>query len=276
MTKFPKAVFSDVDGTLLNKERELSAFTSEQIKNLVCSHSIPFVMVTARMPIGVERFYKSLSINTPVVCYNGALVIGSFNGGWESNVWESHTVSGQYAYNVASIALSLNLHCSIYSGNTWIANAHDEWTVREENNTQCKATITSVLNTLSSWINLDKGIHKIMIMGEPSAIDLATEKINQLPNNEGMPYRSKSSYLEITPKRVSKADGVKAVLSKLGLSLNDAIAFGDNYNDIEMLKTVGTGYAMANAPDAVKQHTTHLAPANTNDGVAHVLSKLIQ
>jgi Cof subfamily protein (haloacid dehalogenase superfamily) len=276
MTKLPKAVFSDVDGTLLNKEREISAFTAEQIQNLVHNHNTPFVMVTARMPMGVERFYKSLNMNTPVVCYNGALVLSSFSNGWENNVWESHTLTAQYSLEVAKIALSQNLHCSIYSGDTWVANAHDEWTVREENNTQCMATVASIIELLSGWIDSGQGIHKIMIMGSPLSIDFALEKINHLPNNEGMPYRSKDTYLEITPKSVSKADGVKAVLSKLELSLDEAIAFGDNYNDIDMLKAVGTGYAMENAPSTVKQYAKHIAPANTNNGVAQVLLELMQ
>ena len=98
-------------------------------------------------------------------------------------------------------------------------------------------------------------------------------------------YRAKNTYIEITLQGVSKLTGIEAFLAhQKGITLGDAIAFGDNYNDQEMLQSVGLGVAVANARDEVKavanardevkavaNDTTH---HHKEDGVARYLAKM--
>ena len=66
-------------------------------------------------------------------------------------------------------------------------------------------------------------------------------------------YHSKSTYLEIAPKEISKASALQLLLDQLyGIDLSEVIAFGDNYNDIELFQAVGLGIAVGNARDEVK------------------------
>lgn len=55
---------------------------------------------------------------------------------------------------------------------------------------------------------------------------------------------------------------------------SEAVAFGDNYNDVDMLEAVGLGVAVANAPDEVRRRAGRVAPDNDHDGVARVLAEL--
>ena len=67
-------------------------------------------------------------------------------------------------------------------------------------------------------------------------------------------YRSKDTYLEIAPLQISKASALSQLLqAELNIDMKEVIAFGDNYNDIEMLKAVGCGVAVGNAKDEVKK-----------------------
>jgi hydroxymethylpyrimidine pyrophosphatase-like HAD family hydrolase len=62
----------------------------------------------------------------------------------------------------------------------------------------------------------------------------------------------------------------------LEISKDNSIAFGDNFNDVEMLKLVGFGVAMGNAPQEVKMVAKHIAPSNLDDGVAQTLHLLFE
>ncbi|MAQ76590.1 MAG: haloacid dehalogenase, partial [Aquimarina sp.] len=67
-------VFSDIDGTLLNAERELSNDTKAQIKRI--KENIPVILISSRMPAAMVHLQKELDIeNTPLICYNGGLIL---------------------------------------------------------------------------------------------------------------------------------------------------------------------------------------------------------
>ena len=75
--------------------------------------------------------------------------------------------------------------------------------------------------------------------------------------------------VDIIPKNSGKGNAVKAVLDYYGFSKDEAIAFGDGQNDVEMLEAVGTGVAMGNAKDDVKVRATTVCRSVDDDGVYH-------
>lgn len=64
------------------------------------------------------------------------------------------------------------------------------------------------------------------------------------------------------------------MIRKLGFNLKDVYAFGDGLNDMEMIKTVGTGVVMGNAPDVLKQHADHITADVGEDGIFKGLKHL--
>ena len=89
--------------------------------------------------------------------------------------------------------------------------------------------------------------------------------------------RSKDTYIEIANKEISKLTGIKTLLenSYPKFSLTNCIAFGDNYNDIEMLMAVKVGVAVQNAKEEVLAIADDVTDSNHNDGVAKSLHKHI-
>lgn len=269
-------VFSDVDGTLLNKDRDLSALTVHQIKRIVNEHNIKFVMVSARMPAGMQHLYNQLPVKSPIICYNGALILSDLDNGYnQNNVLLSKTIDHDTALDIYTKAKDEDLHFGLFSNNRWFANRFDEWTAKEENNTRVKCTINPQIEDLIGALQQSKEpIHKLMVMGNCSKIDSLIEFTNTKFGRVVASYRSKDTYIEISPVLSNKATGCSFLMDYLKIPYNKAIAFGDNLNDIEMLKIVGLGIAMHNAPDAVKNHAKHIAPSNTDNGVANTISEL--
>lgn len=268
-----RVIFSDVDGTLLDKNRELAGVTARQIQKIASSHKITFVLVSARMPEGMRHLYNQLSVNSPIICYNGALILETLKGGYRAHsILYSNSIDINVTENLYNRAKAENLHFSLFSNNSWFASKNDEWTLREESNTRVKSSICSNMdNHIRKLKDSGEPIHKLMIMGNPASIDSFVAYSNRSFEGLVSNYRSKDTYLEISPRNSNKATGCLFLLDRLNIDARNAIAFGDSYNDIEMLRTVGFGIAMGNAPEKVKYHAKHIAPANTLNGVATTL-----
>lgn len=81
---------------------------------------------------------------------------------------------------------------------------------------------------------------------------------------------------EIYSNVISKATGVKKVLEYLNLDVKDSFAFGDGLNDLEMIKTVGTGVAMGNAVDELKAVSDVVCDSVQNNGLEKILIELFE
>lgn len=80
--------------------------------------------------------------------------------------------------------------------------------------------------------------------------------------------------VDILPRRGSKARGIRTVLDSLGLDMDDAMAFGDGLNDMEMMQSVGCGVAVGNAHPQLKAAADHVCPPIREDGILRGLTEL--
>ena len=116
--------------------------------------------------------------------------------------------------------------------------------------------------------------HKILLMAEPELCERAEAELSaRFPMFHVV--RSAAFLLEIMDASVSKASGIAVMLKHFGLTAEEALSFGDNYNDIEMLELTGRSVAMGNAPDVIKKLATDITAANAEDGLAKFLVKEI-
>lgn len=86
--------------------------------------------------------------------------------------------------------------------------------------------------------------------------------------------KSSDILIEVMPAGLSKAGAVRFLCEHWGVDPADALAFGDNYNDVPMLEVAGHGYLMGNAPDELLARMPLHAPSNDEDGVARALEEL--
>jgi hypothetical protein len=167
----------------------------------------------------------------------------------------------------------MDIHISLYHEDNWYAPHNDAWTEKESRVTKVLPILKPNATVLQRWKTAQAGAHKIMCMGDESLMNTLEEKLADLHAHIHV-YRSKSTYIEIAPRQVSKASALALVLKSYpGIRMENVIAFGDNYNDIEMLQTAGTGVAVANARPEAKLAANELTEKNTEDGVAITLEK---
>jgi hypothetical protein len=263
-----KLICSDIDGTLLNKNRELSEMTIQEIKRI---SPIPFVLISSRMPEAMRHLQRQLgNIITPIIAYNGGLVLHN------NQILHSAFIDNLVLEAIINLCAKTTIHLSLYHQDEWYVPVMDSWAEREENNTKVTPEVKSSKEVLYQWKNEGKGAHKIMCMGDETEIDVLYKVLENSFSSEIMLYRSKPTYIEISHHSVSKKTAIEVLLNNCypEFTMKDIVAFGDNYNDIEMLRAVGLGVAVANAIEEVLKIADKITDTNKNDGVAKTIQEL--
>lgn len=263
-----KLICTDIDGTLLNKDRELSEITINEVIRIA---PIPFVLISSRMPKAMRHLQQQFkNTTTPIIAYNGGLVLDN------DTILHSTVIDNAVLSEIIKQCSKTSIHLSLYYADEWYVPSMDFWAKREANNTKVTPTIKSNSSVLSQWKNEGKGAHKIMCMGNEDEIEILYNSLLKNYSNEITLYRSKPTYIEISHQSISKKTAIELLLNKryMEISMKNVVAFGDNYNDIEMLKAVGLGVAVSNANKEVLSIADKITDSNKNDGVAKAIREL--
>ncbi len=264
-----KMIFTDIDGTLLNKNREISEETKAEVKRITKDYNIPFVLVSSRMPKAMQHLQEMLGFRFPIISYNGALVIDQD----KTQILLSETIPFYIVKSICEFSRYSKVHVSLYRNDNWYVEKLDYWANREINNTKVEPEVKGFKQLFCNADVEELNMHKIMCMGEKDGIDKIVENLNDVFSDELNIYRSKDTYLEITSNKVSKASAVKLIQEKFGFNNEEIIAIGDNYNDKEMLVYAGLGVAMGNANKQIKKIADEITLPNSMNGVAAVIRK---
>lgn len=264
-----KAICSDIDGTLLNSLRDLSPRLIRAIASL--ASEFPIILASSRMPAAMRHLVRDLGKPAqPLVAYNGGYVLSS-----EGKVLEDSTIPVALVAKILGIAKNSEIHVSLYQGENWYEEKDDYWSQREIKNTKVQCTWMKGTDVVELWSKDNSGAHKVMCMGDSNELNWLFGELHFEHSADLHLYRSSPTYLEIAPRSISKATGLKKILEhEYDFGMDSVIAFGDNYNDIDLLQHAGWGVAVENAKPEVKAIANEITATNKEDGVAIVLEKL--
>jgi len=260
-----KIIFSDLDGTLLTTKNDVSDITILEVNRL--KDTIPFILVSARMPKSMTYLQDRLGIKKePIICYNGALVMKG------NTVVSSVTIDMSIIEKLYSLAIKNNIKVGLYFEDEWYVEETSERIEKEIFNTKTQPVFKPIIEVIKNWKATGKSAHKIMCMGSEQATDRIFPILTQAFEQELNIYRSNATLIEIANKKVSKISGIQTILKEFyPVSIENAMAFGDNYNDMEMIQAVGHGVAMGNARSELKKVADVTIANNKEDGVATYL-----
>lgn len=259
----PRIIFSDIDGTFLTPESRVSPRTAEALHD-VLRQGIPFALVSARMPEAIYPITHRLGVTIPIVSYSGAYVLTD-----REELLFSETMAPEPTRRLLAVLEKEypDAVVNYYAGRHWYVRD------RENERVQTEIRITSAQPVEASFeerLMAGEVPNKILLMAEPSLCETAEKDLAaRFPAFHVV--RSAPFLLEIMDRSVSKATGIDVLLQHYGLGREDALSFGDNYNDLEMLEATGTSVAMGNAPDGVKAAATCVTAPNTEDGIYQYL-----
>ncbi|MFT9078420.1 Cof-type HAD-IIB family hydrolase [Ethanoligenens sp.] len=263
-----KMICSDIDGTILNTSHQLTETTRRTAAEAL-AQGIRIVLVSARMPQGMEPIRLALSLPDTLICYGGALItedgLAVFN----------RFLPLSEAEHILNAARQLHIHSSLYRQNHWIIEQPDAWAQQETDITGLVPEIVPFPDVFRQWNEAHTGPNKILFMAAPHDITVLKQAVEQEAHAGLICYRSKPTYLEVVPKDGSKRQAVSFLCKRYGISSKDILAIGDGENDRDMIAFAGIGVAMGNASDAIKQTANFITRTNDADGWAFAIQQFL-
>lgn len=264
-----KLVAIDIDGTLVNNNREITPEVFEAIQKAK-SAGVKIVIATGRPLLGVKNILESLNLldaGDYVITYNGALVQVTATG--EAFIDEPLTYDDYLDIEMESRRLDTPLHSitmsTIYTHNRNIS----KYSINE-------AYITGLPLKYRTAEEMSKHeIIKMMYIDEPEKLDATIAKLPQRFRERYTIVKSTPFYLEILNKNASKGLAVQHLAEKLGISHEETMAIGDEENDRSMLEAVGNPVVMANGNPELKKIAKYITKSNEESGVAHAINEWV-
>ena len=262
-----KLIATDIDDTLLRKDKTLSPVTKAALIQAQ-ENGVIVAVASGRLPYGVRPYAQALD----VFRYGGYYM--GFNGGAIMNSRDEligkSFLDSKYIHPVYDILRPSSATTMVHKGSIIYADSKvNDYTHIESD---VIGLPLNVVDDLPSFIDWD--IHKFLISGDPAELRELERQLLEKLGDEVDIYLSAPWFLEVMPKGTNKGTGLQKICDNAGVDISEAIAFGDSYNDIYMLKAAGLGIAMGNAEDAVKEAADTVTADCDSDGIAVALKEL--
>ncbi|HEV2353115.1 MAG TPA: Cof-type HAD-IIB family hydrolase [Puia sp.] len=266
-----KAVFLDMDGTLLRSDHSVSEATQRTIRMLT-RRGTPVILVSARPVDAVLPTSREIGIPAeyPIISLNGSYVVEK-----DQPIFQAEIDPGTVV-DVAAHVRPFQATIAYYVQREWYAEVDDAWTEHEQKIMDIKLKVMTLGQMEEEWKARNISPNKMMVMSEPPAILEIQQHLRSIYDGRLNIYPSKATYLEVMDKAGSKSHAVKFVSERMGLAAKEIVAMGDNYNDIGMIRFAGMGVAMGNAPDDIKKNAKYVTDTNNDDGVRKALEKFFE
>lgn len=264
----------DLDGTLLTPEKTILPASLSALQNARKSGA-KVVIVTGRHFVAIHPFYQALELNTPAICCNGALLYDYM----EKRVIASDPLQPEQATQLVNLLDSYNVHSLMYADNAMFYQEPTGHIIRTEN--WAKSLPESQRPIFKQVPSLSEASQDVDAIWKFALTDSDTEKLysfGQIVERElGLACEwSWHDQVDIAQAGNSKGKRLAQWVESQGLSMSQVIAFGDNFNDLSMLKNAGLGVAMGNAVDEVKACADLVIGNNTETGIADVVNQYFE
>src|SRR5258708_1003486 len=259
-------VATDLDGTLLRSDKTISEQTSALLQRLQ-SVGVAIVLVSARPPRVLRQIARDFHFGGLAICCNGAII---YDLDRDSSLQEHSLLPQQVEHLVTLLSASLSdLSFAAESGQSVTCEAAFYPFCTQNDSPPPRIVDISVL--------YQEPQIKILVHHSTLPIERLYECIFPLLDSSvyNVTY-SGSDFLEITRGGVQKGEVLAALCTQLGIAAHAVVAFGDMPNDLPMLQWAGLGVAVANAHPLVLQAADVITLSNEEDGVAHLLERLIE
>jgi len=282
-----KLIASDLDGTLLNSKKEISSENVRALKEAQ-KRGIHIVIATGRNYKNAFNLCQGIDLQAHIISNNGAFVYHQ-NGQQLMNMGmeKKHVAQAidwlaqnQYFYYLCT---DRQVFMPDHSKEVLIrdaevaANTSIEFVCIEH---QEKIKRLVAMKGVEFFHDIDDILAQDLVFGSLSAITFDQQKLQKgreyFKKYEGLDMTiAGSDIFEMIGSHVSKGRALEHLTNYLGISLQEAMAIGDSYNDISMLEKAGYSVAMGNADREIQEICHDVSLPNDQSGVAHSINKLL-
>jgi hypothetical protein len=259
-------VVSDVDGTLLTKDKVLTEAAQRAVRRLEES-GVGFTIVSSRPTIGMRFLIEPLQINLPLGSFNGSSIVDA-----QLNPIEQHLIPASAAKRCLEVLDEFGVDTWLFTNDKWLTdNAEAQYNAFE------KRTIKADPVIVEDFTPYLSAVCKIVGSSADAAhLQRCEAAMQKALGVQATVARSQSYYLDITPPGYDKGTFVQAMATRLGLSTDSVATIGDMQNDLAMFRKSGMSIAMGNATDDIKKQATYVTTSNADEGFAGAMELVLK
>ena len=259
-------VVSDVDGTLVTKEKILTDATRSAVRRLGDA-GIGFTIVSSRPTVGMRFLIEPLAITLPVGSFNGSSIVDP-----QLNPIEQHLIPATVAQRALDILDQFGVDVWLFTNERWlIRNGNGEYVPNEQRAIRADPT---VVGDFAPY--LTAACKLVGASSDAALLQRCKAAMQQALGAQATAVRSQSYYLDVTPPGCDKGTFVQAMARRQGIPTDAIATIGDMENDLAMFKTSGLSFAMGNAADDIKKVTTHVTASNQDEGFAKAMETILR
>jgi Cof subfamily protein (haloacid dehalogenase superfamily) len=261
-----RCIAIDLDDTLLQTSLTIAEADKTAIKRAI-SKGIKVLLASGRMIQSMKPYADELELDVPLIAYNGAIVREAIS----RKILYHRPVPSAAAVKLLPIFRKAGVHLNAYVNDELYMEELTVWGERYAANAGVTPHVVPDLSGLLS----EQPSHKMLGVGEVEMIDRLQADLKDTFGESLYFVKSKPTYLEILAPGVSKGGALQELTGGWGLDRDEVMAIGDAPNDLTMIQWAGTGVAIGNAADIVRQNADLVVADHDHQGVAEAIGTIL-
>ena len=261
-----RLLVSDIDGTMVRKDKSLPDANVAAIREVVAS-GCPVSLISARPPSGILPIAQALGLEGPFAAFNGGTIFDA-----AGVVCHAHRLSPRLAGDIGALLLKYDVIRWLFADGHWLTSALDEvHTPREVIASGLQPVVTT------NWGDaLDRADKIVVVCDDEGLLTKIEGVVRELARGEATIARSQPYYLDVTALAANKGDGLAELAHMAGVALADVAVMGDADNDLPMFARAGLSVAMGQSQPWVQTAATFATEADMDHaGVAEAVDRYI-
>lgn len=258
-------VVSDVDGTLVTPDKELTQASIRAVHRLH-ARGIGFTVISSRPPFGLRMLIEPLALALPIGAFNGGAMVGP-----KLEVIEQRLVPEAAARRSVEVLAACGADVWFFTAEHWLAlDADGDYVPRERRTLQAEPTL--VPDFVPYFARATKIVGSSRDFTKLAACE---ETMRAALGARASVSCSQAYYLDVTPPGVDKGTFIDALSQRLAVPAAAIAVLGDMENDLAMFRRAGVSIAMGNASDEVKRQASFVTGSNAQDGFAQAIDRYV-
>lgn len=260
-----RLVVTDVDGTLLPKNKLLTARSRDVVAELG-RRDIRLVLASSRPPLGLRPLLEELRLQAPLCAFNGGQVLSR-----DFRVLVEHPLPLDLAREAVSALTRCDLDVWVFRGTSWyVRDPQGDRVQREQEVVQFAPTVIDDLDPV-----LDGAVKIVGVSRDPERVERGERELRAQYGERACAARSHPAYLDVTHPDAHKGAAVRYLSRLLQVPAAQIATLGDMPSDVTMFAESGLSIAMGNADPEVRARAHHVTTSNEDEGFARAIERWV-
>jgi hypothetical protein len=259
------AVLTDVDGTLVTKQKVLTPRTIDVVRRLD-ERGVLFAITSGRPPRGMRMLVEPLGVHMPMAAFNGGVIMLP-----DMTVFDERDIPADVAPGVIETCRAHGLYVWIYTATEWyVTDPGAPHAEREAGTCRFPPTVVPRYDEI-----LDRVVKIVGVSDDHERVAQAELALREQYGSHVSAARSQPHYLDVTHPTANKGFVVDRFSHRFNVPRDQIATLGDQESDVLMFQRSGTSIAMGNAGEPVRRQATYVTGSNEEDGFADAVERYI-